>query len=175
MADCSTGGIPARLDTQPKSCVVKRTRGSQRASSAHQKRERRVPTLCLQPKSREGHGSPKLRVRSEQAQRDAVAGLQPVGSRRQAEKKTSWKGSAHIWKSVPESSNSLLHTVHRAARGNCQTTHSRRRQGDPGGLSPRAKALTLHPETESGVHDQTPHWDILQEARPLHYMQVRAL
>ena len=91
MAGCSTGGIPARLDTQPKSCVVKRTRGSQRASSAHQKRERRVPTLCLQSKSWEGHGSPELHVRSEQAQRDAVAGLQPVGSRRQAEKKTSRK------------------------------------------------------------------------------------
>lgn len=104
MAGCSAGGTPARLDTQPKSCVVKRTSG-QRASSANLKRERRAPTLCLQPKSREGHGSPVLRVRSEQAQRNAVAGLQPVGSRRQAEKKTSRKGSAHTWKSVPESSD----------------------------------------------------------------------
>ncbi|CAM9378888.1 unnamed protein product [Rangifer tarandus platyrhynchus] len=55
--------------------------------------------------SREGHGSPDLCVHSEQAQCDTMAGLQPVGSRRQAEKKTSGKGSAHIRKSAPESSN----------------------------------------------------------------------
>ncbi|CAI9152782.1 unnamed protein product [Rangifer tarandus platyrhynchus] len=42
---------------------------------------------------------------SAEAQCDTMAGLQPVGSRRQAEKKTSGKGSAHIRKSAPESSN----------------------------------------------------------------------